>query len=323
LAAVLFSACNTGEPAVQSAPAGAAPAQTAVGNALYTGDGGKGKSIAILAPQTTGLADDQSYIPALVQGELVSNFKRYSAIDVLDREQLDNQYKELLSGYYDENAEEGLDLGHLAPTDYILGGTILKTATGYAMQIKITRSADKFTEANYSDTCTFLELDNLTGIRRASLDLLTQMEIQPTERAKTELAGAARAQTVAAQTGDARGYTADRSGRTAEAAIYYTQAAAIDPSMLQTANRASTLTAAIASGNIGAGTRDLIQQRKDWIALLTETEETIYKLIDAASANPPYALFYSTDIRWGGHQLPDRKPGRAFRDEPAGARILV
>ncbi|GHV72355.1 hypothetical protein AGMMS49928_29060 [Spirochaetia bacterium] len=235
----------------------------------------------------------------MVQGEFVSNFKGYSAINVLDRVQLDNQYAELLSGYYDDNAKAGQDLGHLTPTDYILGGNITKTATGYIIQVQITRSADKFTEASYSGPCTFQELDNLTGIRRASLDLLQQIEVQVTEQAKTELAGAARAQTVAAQTADARGYTADRGGRTAEAAIYYTQAAAIDPAMLQTASRASTLTAQIASGSIGAGTRDLIQQRKDWIALLTETEETIYNLISTASGNPPYALFYSNEIKWG------------------------
>jgi TolB-like protein len=297
LLCTIISACGSQGSAVQSAPAGAAPAQTVV--PFYTGDGGKGKSIAILPLKDTGLAADQNYLPALVQGEFVSNFKGYSAIDVLDRAQLDNQYAELLSGYYEEDAAAGMDLGRLTPTDYILGGTIIKTTTSYVMQIQITQSADKMTAASYSGTCTFIELDNLTGIRRASLDLLQKMGVQPTEQAKTELAGAARAQTVAAQTADARGYTADRGGRTAEAAIYYTQAAAIDPSMLQTASRASTLTASIASGSIGAGTRDLIQQRKDWIDLLTETEETIYKLISSASGNPPYALYYSNDIKWG------------------------
>jgi hypothetical protein len=179
-------------------------------------------------------------------------------------------------------------------------GDITKTATGYALQIQITKTADKMTAASYSGTCTFMELDNLTGIRQAaSLDLFQKIGLEPTAQTRTELAGEARSQTVAAQTADARGYTADRGGRTAEAAIYYTQAAAIDPSMLQTAGRASTLTAQIASGSIGAGTRDLIQQRKDWIALLPETEETIYNMINSVSENPPYALYYSNDIKWG------------------------
>jgi hypothetical protein len=258
-----------------------------------------GTSLAILAPKATGLAEGQDYLPSLVQGEFVSDFKGYSALSVLDRQRLDEQYAELESGYYDDNAAAGQDLGKLTPTNYIMGGSITRTATGYALQMQITKTADKMTAASYSGTCTFAELDNLTGVRRASLELLQKMGVSLTERAKTELAGAATGQTVAAQTADARGYTADRGGRTAEAAIYYTQAAAIDPSMLQTANRASTLTAAIARGTVGAGTRDLIQQRKDWIALLTQTEETIYKLIDSASVNPPYTLYYSNDIKWG------------------------
>jgi len=138
----------------------------------FTGDGGKGKNIAILAPKATGLAANQNYIPSLVQGEFVSNFTSYSAISVLDRVRLDDQYKELLSGYYSDNAKEGADLGHLSPTEFIMGGNITRTATGFAMQISITKSADKMTVASYSGTCTVDELNDLSGVRRASLDLL-------------------------------------------------------------------------------------------------------------------------------------------------------
>jgi hypothetical protein len=99
----------------------------------YTGDGGKGRSIAILAPTGTGLAENQNYLPTLVQGEFVSNFSGYSAISVLDRVSLDEQYAELLSGYYDDDAKAGQDLGHLPPTEYIMSGSITKTATGYAL----------------------------------------------------------------------------------------------------------------------------------------------------------------------------------------------
>jgi TolB-like protein len=257
-------------------------------------------SIAILPLKDSGLTEEQDYLPTTVQSEFVSNFRGYSAIEVLDRVQINNVYREFeASGLYEDNVEAVMDYGHMMPTDYLMDGTIIKTATGYALQIQITQSVNKMTAASYSKSCTFVELDNFTGIRRASLDLLEQMGIQLTERTRTELDGAARAQTIDAQTADAKGYTAERGGRTAEAAIYYTQAAAIDPSMLQTASRASTLTASIASGSIGAGTRDLIQQRKDWIDLLTETEETIYKLISSASENPPYTLYYSNDIQWG------------------------
>lgn len=144
------------------------PQQTAPANPYFTGTGGKGKSIVIRAPKATGLAEDQTYLLALVQGELVSTFSGYSAFSVIDREQLEDQYAELLSGYYDDGASA--DLGHLNP-DYSMTGSIIKTATGYALQMSITKIADKTAAASYSGTCTFAELDNLTGVRRASLDL--------------------------------------------------------------------------------------------------------------------------------------------------------
>jgi hypothetical protein len=108
-----FSSCNsTGSAAQTAAVAGQQPAAP---EPYFTGDGGKGTSIAILAPRAKGLAEDQEYLPALVQREFVSNFSGYSAMEVLDRERLDDQYAELLSGYYDDAAEAGLDLGHLPP----------------------------------------------------------------------------------------------------------------------------------------------------------------------------------------------------------------
>jgi hypothetical protein len=241
-------------------------------NPFYTGNGGKGISIAILAPKGAGLAENQSYIPSLVQGEFVSNFSGYSALSVMDRENLDEQYGELLSGYYDDDAEAGMDLGHLPPTEYIMGGKITKTATGYALQMQITKTSDKMTMASYSGTCAFAELDNLTGIRRASLDLLQKIGIELTDRAKTELAGAAAANRVNAQTALAQGITAQQGGTVVKALSYYYQAAAFDPSLLEAANRASVMSTDISSGNIGVNVRNDIQRRKEWLNILEEAE---------------------------------------------------
>jgi hypothetical protein len=44
--------------------------------------------------------------------------------------------EELKTGYYDDNDRAGLDLGHLTSTDYIMNGSITRTATGYALQIR-------------------------------------------------------------------------------------------------------------------------------------------------------------------------------------------
>jgi hypothetical protein len=83
----------------QSAQAQPAPRPAPVpANPFYTGDGGKGASIAILLPRAAGLAANEDNLPALVQGEFVSDFTGYSAIAVLDRARLDEQYAEMESG---------------------------------------------------------------------------------------------------------------------------------------------------------------------------------------------------------------------------------
>ncbi|MDR1175412.1 MAG: hypothetical protein LBK83_08090 [Treponema sp.] len=288
----LYSCASGGSVRVQSS----GPAQTPEPSPYFSGDGGKGKSIAILAPRAAGLTEAQDYIPALVQGELVSNFSGYSALSVLDRQRLDDQYAELLSGYYDDNAEAGLDLGHLPPAGYIMGGTITRTATGYTLQISITKTADKMTAASYSGTCTFAELDNLSGVRRASLELLEKMGVTPTGRTRTELAGAAAGREIGAQTALARGITAQRDGTEIAALSYYIQSAAFDENLAEAAGRLTILTANITSGDMGADIRSDLQWRDQWVARLTECEEFFAKNVYGPY---PYYLVYSTDIRQG------------------------
>jgi hypothetical protein len=262
----------------------------------WTGNGGRGTSLAILAPKASGLTESQGYLPALVQGEFVSNFSGFSAIEVLDRERLDDQYAELFSGYYDDNAQTGFDLGRLTPTTHIMGGSITRTETGYALQMQITKTADKMTTASYSGTFTFADLDNLTGIRRASLDLLQKMGVTLTAQARGVLAGPASANSVNAQTALAQGITAQRQGtEVAASSYYYNLAAALDPSLLEAASRSSIMSANISSGNIGADTRNDINWRRDWIARLEETEQFFDSLFNANSL--PYTLLYSTEIK--------------------------
>ncbi|MDR0877132.1 MAG: hypothetical protein LBN21_03695 [Treponema sp.] len=287
--ALAFASCASSGKSAQNQAQDASP--------YFSGAGGKGVSIAILAPKASGLAKDQDYLPGLVQGDFVNNFKTYSAIEVLDRERLDDQYAELLSGYYDDTSEAGLDLGHLIPTAYLMTGNITRTAAGYALQIQITKTADKMTAASYSGTCTFAELDNLTLIRQASLDLLGKMGVTPTEKAQAELAGAAAANHVNAQTTLAKGITAQQRGGEVEALTYYYQAAAYDPSLLEAASRVSVLAANISSGNIGDDARNDVRWRRDWIARLDEANKFFANYI--ASNQPICEIVYSTNMETG------------------------
>jgi hypothetical protein len=273
------------------------PAQpAAIASPFFTGDGGKGMSIAILAPQAIGLAENLNYLPALVQGEFVSNFSGYSAISVLDRQHLDEQYAELFSGYYSDNAKAGMDLGHLTPTTHILGGNITRTATGYTLQMQITRTADKMIEASPSSTISFAKLDNLLGIRRTSLDLLEKMGVKPTERTRTELAGGAAANHVSAQTTLARGITAQQQGTVVEALSYFIQSTNYDPNLTEAASRMNILNANISSGNIGVDARNEITWRQEWVARLQETDTFYTNYIKEPQ---PYYLVFSTNVQKG------------------------
>jgi len=247
-------------------------------------------SIAILVPRASGLADNQNHLPVVVQGEMVSNFSSFSAIRVLDRENLYVQYEELLSGHYDDDAEELHDLGHLPPTDYLLSGSIIRTSTGYSIQMRVTKNSDKMIVASHSETSTFAELDNLTAIRRASLDLLEKMGIRPTARTRTELTRAAPANHVDAQTALSRGIIAQRQGTEVAALSFFQQATELDSSLLEAESRLNIVSAAITSG-IGADARSDIQWRNQWIARLREAEEFLANYL---KTSPAFYLVYTS-----------------------------
>jgi len=265
----------------------------------FTGDGGKGKSITILPPRGANLAKDQAYLPDLVANELVSNFRSFSAMTLFDRVSNQKQYDELLSGIYSDKDKAGLDLGHLASTEYMLVGDITKTSTGYTLHLTVNRNDNKTTAAAYSGTVSIAELDNLVGVRRASLDLLSKMGVQLTAQAQAELAKAPTTDQVNALTTMAQGITAQRQGTEVAALSYYFQAAAFDPALAEAVSRSSILAANISSGNIGMDARNDIQWRKNWIARLEETEKWFNSYFDnyfKTLPPMPYTLLYTSDI---------------------------
>ena len=257
----------------------------------------KSESITILPLTARGLPDGQSYLPGTVQGELIADFSKYSDISVFDRINLENNYAELLSGYYDDDSQAGLDLGHLPPTDYFLNGSITKTSAGYALQIQVSKTIDKMMAASYSGTCTFEELDSLTGVRRASRKLLEDLGVTLTGQAKAELDGPATEQAAGAQIALSKGIEAMRKGTVVEALSYFTQSSNIDPDLAEAVSRVNIVRADISSGNIGEDTRNEISWRRAWVARLGECDNYVADYIK----NTPLStyLVYSTDLEKG------------------------
>jgi hypothetical protein len=261
----------------------------------WTGDGGKGKSITILPPRGSGLAKDQAYLPDFVANEMVSNFNNFSAMTLFDRVNNQKQYDELLSGYYADSDKASLDLGHLAATDYMLLGNITKTSTGYALQLTVNRNSDKTTAASYSGTVTIAELDNLIGVRRASLDLLQKLGVQLSAQAKTELTKAPTSDQLNALSTMAQGIVAQRQGTEVAALSYFFQAAFFDASLAEAVSRTSILSANISTGNIGANVRNDFAWSDAWEAKLKETETYMNDML--RNTNPQRSIWYSDNIQ--------------------------
>jgi hypothetical protein len=275
----------------QRAAASGTAAQPAV--QYWTGDGGRGMRLGILVPHSQGLNENQGYLPALVQGVLVSNISQYSAISVLDRVSLDRVITETLDSTYEDDLDI-VSLGHVAQVGHMMTGNIIRTSTGFSLQINVTdTTAQANTVAAYSGTCTAAELDDHSAIRRASLELLSQMNVQLTARARNELGRASAQETINAQTALARGVTAQRQGAEVAALSYFLQANTLDTTLLEAETRLNILSAAIISGNVGMDARGDIQWRNQWIARLRETEEF---LTQSMRENPAFYLVYPSSV---------------------------
>jgi hypothetical protein len=272
-----------GAPSAQTQAAQPAPPA----NPYFTGDGGKGRSITILPPKGVGLAENQAYLPNFVANELVSNFGGFSAMTLFDRVNNQKQYDELLSGFYSDDDAAGLDLGHLASTDYMLLGDITRTTSGFALQLTVNSNSDKTTAASYSGTVTIDDLNNLTGVRRASLDLLQKMGVQVTERGRAELGMAATTERVNAQTAAARGIVAQQLGNTAEALAQFYQAAAYDNTLSEAAARANTMSASVRTGSMGANIRNDIAWRDEWVKILADAQTALRNIPRPPPIQPP------------------------------------
>jgi hypothetical protein len=263
----------------------------------YTGDGGRGMSLVVRELEPRGIAEEQKNLLIVIVNELATNLSKYSAIEVQNYFAMMRVAEGLENSGYEEDPDF-IRFGEFASVDYTTRGDITQTSSGFTLQIQVLENKERgLTIASYSSSVTLAELESLTGVRKASLDILTQMGVTLTATARSELTEAATENRVTAQTALAQGITAQRQGTEVAALSYYFQAAAYDPSIAEAVNRSSILNADISSGNIGNDVRNDIQWRRDWVARLTETEQFFDSFNRTESM--PYTLFYTTEINQG------------------------
>jgi TolB-like protein len=265
-------------------------------NPHFTGDGGRGMSLAVLVPDARGLDENESHLPSLIQQVLAGDLTRYSAISVLDRLRLEAVLRETESGIYRDESDF-IRLGEIANVNYALTGSITKTGIGYAIQIQIISNTTGISRASFSSSFNRDEIERLTGIHRVSLELLAQMGVNLTASARNELAQADNEARMRAENALARGHAAQRRGTEVAALSYFIQASSFDPSLLEAVNRTSILHTNISSGNIGMDVRNEIAWRRQWVDRLTETEQFFHDFFQRESM--PYTFFYIPEIRQG------------------------
>jgi TolB-like protein len=289
-AAFVLTAC-TGTPAAANSARAATVSRTAAPRGYWTGNGGADLSVAVMVPEGRGLSADEAYLLTMVQGVLVGDFTKFSAMKVLDRQNLEKVIAEGESGYYAEETNF-VQLGNVANVQYILNGALQKIDSGFSLQLKVTNAASGESRAAYTGNVPAAELEDLSGVKKASADLLTQLGVSLTDAGKEGLLEAASSSAVQAETALARGITAQRGGTVVEALSYYYEAAKFDPGLAEAASRSSILSADIQGGNIGQNIRNDIQRRAAWVKTLDEAAVFF-------RAHPPFEFVYDPALTQG------------------------
>ena len=273
--------------------------QPAQASGFWTGNGGRDIRLAVLEPEGRGLSESEQWMLSLIQSSITGDFNKFSAMTIIDRQNLERifaEWKESMSGAYSD--EGRIRIGQLANASHILTGTITQTPTALMLEFSVTDVTSGQRTASYSPRpVSPLALENLSAVKEASADLLRQLGVTLTVAGLEELKRVPNTARIQAEAALARGIFAQRQGTEVAALSYFFQAAAFDSSLFEAANRSSIMFANISSGNIGADIRNDIVWRRSWVARLTETEEIFHTLINVA--DPPYTLFYSTGIETG------------------------
>jgi len=263
--------------------------ETATSGPLFTGNGGENIRLAILAPQVQG--EVPAYLPIYIQGLLNNNFNRYSAINLIDRQNLDRIISEqnlAASGSYSDN--DFVKIGNLTNAQYFLFGTIQKlSGDRYSLQLSITDSSTGVRKANFMKDGPLTQLEGRgTLINEATADILAQLGIQLTEAGKqTLLAGNTSA--VKAEAGLARGITAQAGGSEVEALFNFTQAITFDPSQIEALSRLNTLSSTISGGTISQRILNDIQARDIWLETFKETTRFF-------NDHPPFEIIFDPNL---------------------------
>jgi TolB-like protein len=279
-------------------------ANTAAASAYFSGSGGLGESIAVLVPEGRGLYDSEAYLSNLVQGVLISDFSKLSAMKVIDRQ---NIAKVIAEGESDLIAEDNnfVKAGEVLGADYFLNGTLQKSSSGFLLQINISEASTGISKAVYTVNCKAAELEDFTAVKKASEYLLTELGVELTDAGKKQLGMVVSDSDIDAELSLSRGLAAEQQGGSGiinvAARNYFFQAQDYEQTAKEASMRLQKMETQTDT-DLGSYLTNKIASQRAWQITLNDYENFY-------TNHPPFDLYYTNpkekDIDYG-----DVKTGR-------------
>jgi len=264
--------------------------ETVVSGPMYTGNGGSNIRLAVLAPEIQG--DVPSYLPIHIQGMLNNNINKFSAINLIDRQNLNRIISEqnlAASGRFSDN--DFVRIGNLTNTQFYLFGLVQRLpGNRFSLQLSITESSTGIRRASSMKEGTLMQLfeGRALLLNEATAELLEQMGVQLTAAGRqTLLAG--NISTVQSQAGLARGITAQSDGSDIQALFNFAQAVSFDPSQVEALSRLNTLSNTISGGTISQRILNDIQARDSWLEAFKEAARFF-------NDHPPFEIVFDPNL---------------------------
>jgi hypothetical protein len=136
------------------------------------------------------LAADEIWLLQLIQSSLAGDFNKYSAMTIVDRQNVDTilaEQSQSLSGNYSDN--DYISIGNLTNAQCIVTGTLTKTApTMFLLELSAADTETGVRRASYPPkNCSAQDLRRMSVIKEAAAELLSQLGITLTQAGKKAL----------------------------------------------------------------------------------------------------------------------------------------
>jgi hypothetical protein len=257
----------------------------------FTGDGARGLTLAVLPPQGRApggraLPENEEWLLSFIQGNLSSDFSRYSAMEIIDRQTisqvLEQQNLSLSQNSGDKNTI--IRIGNITNAQFLLTGTLEKmTANDYSLQLSIVDAETAVIRAGHVAAVSLAELRSMRPLREASIGLLKQMDVNLTAEGETAIRSIAMSEAQGA-IALAQGIAAGNEN-SVEKLIYLTNAIAFDSKQLEAIELLASTENDMSQMGTGAALQNDAEQQKQFRIMLDQFEDHYQK-------HPPFELVF-------------------------------